>query len=137
MLRALAGLVFLLVASASPALAQTVGPAPILCNQSFEVSQAAVALTKIVSNVANKQISVCGWSVNAGAAAGAAQLETGSGTNCGTNTAALTPPIALGINGVYVDHPPYAWTSLPRGTDLCLVTTGTGPTAVTVYYGVY
>lgn len=116
--------------------AQTVGPPPILCNQSFEVSQAATALTKIVSNVSGKQISFCGWAFNSGAATSAAQLEYGSGTNCGTSTTALTPSIALGINGAYVDHSTYASLSLAQGTDLCLVTTGTGPAAVTVYYSI-
>lgn len=136
-MRKLIAALFITLGLTCAASAQTVGPAPILCNQSFQVSQGAVALTKIIANVTNKQISICGWSLNAGAAAGAAQLEIGTGTNCGTSTTALTPSIALGINGVYVDHADYAWTSLPRGTDLCLVTTGTGPTAVMVYYGVY
>jgi len=123
---------------ASAALAQTTaGVQPVYCTQSFQVSQAATALAKIVSNVANKQISICGWSLNAGAATATAQLETGSGTNCGTSTVALTPAVALGINGVLVDHTPTAFQSLNRGNDLCLVTTGTGPMQVTVYYVIY
>lgn len=122
---------------ASAALAQTVGPAPIVCNKTYIVSQAATALTKIVTNTATQQISICGWALNAGAATATAQLKSGTGTNCGTNTASVTPEIDLGINGTYIDHTPYASTSLARSTDLCLVTTGTGPMAVTVYYGQY
>lgn len=133
--RALAGL-FLLLASLSPALAQSVGPAPLYCNLSFAVSQAATGLTKIVSSVSAKQISICGWAFNSGAATSTAQLEFGSGTNCGTNTTALTPVIPLGINGVYIDHTNVASRSLNQGLDLCLVTTGTGPAQVTVYYGI-
>lgn len=121
----------------APAQAQTVGQAPIACNASFEVSQAAVALTKIITHASGKQISICGWAYNTGAAAGTAQLEAGTGTNCGTGTAAVTPAISLAANGVYVDHVPFAATSLTQAQDLCLVTTGTGPSQVTVYYGQY
>jgi hypothetical protein len=130
--------ILLYLGLATAALAQVPsGPQPISCNQTFQVSQAAVALTKIVSNVSGKQISICGWALNAGAAAATAQLETGTGTNCGTGTTALTPAISLGINGVYVDHSTFAFQSLARLNDLCLVTTGTGPMQVTVYFGIY
>lgn len=137
MLRLVAAL-FILIGLASAASAQVpAGPNPIYCNQRFQVSQGAVALTKIVTNVSGKQITYCGWALNAGAATGTAQLQFGSGTNCGTGTTALTPAISLGINGTYVDHPPIGGFSLSRGIDLCLVTTGTGPMQVTVYYGIY
>lgn len=115
----------------------SVGPEAIVCNQVYEVSQGATALAKIVSNATGKQISICGWTFNSGAAASTAQLKTGTGTNCGTSTASLTPSISLPINGLYWDHIPFAFVSLPQGTDLCLVTTGTGPTQVMVYYGIY
>jgi hypothetical protein len=122
-----------LLALACSARAQNIGPGPLYCNASFQVSQGAVALTRIVAAV-GKVISLCGWSVNAGAAAGTAQLEYGTGTNCGTGTIAVTPAYALGINGVLVDHPGAANFSLPQGADLCLVTTGTGPVQLVVYY---
>lgn len=127
---------FLLCLGIAPARAQSVGPAPLYCNSSFQISQAAVALTRIVTNVPNKQISICGWALNTGAAAATAQLESGSGTNCGIGTTALTPAISLGVNGSYIDHTPGASRSLNQSTDLCIVTTGTGPIQVTVYYGV-
>lgn len=125
-----------LVIWAAPAAAQTVGPAPIVCNRVFQVSQAATALARIVAS-GGKQISICGWVFNSGAAASTAQLEVGTGTNCGTGTTALTPAISLPINGTYADHVPNASVSLGTGVDLCLVTTGTGPTQVMLYYGVY
>lgn len=138
MLKLAAALFILLgLTGAASAQAVAVGGPSIACNQSFQVSQAAVALTKIVSSVANKQIAICGWSFNAGAAAATAQLQFGSGTNCGTGTTSLTPAISLGINGIWVDRQAVAWTSLARGIDLCLVTTGTGPAQVTVYYGIF
>lgn len=124
---------FLLSAGAQ---AQT-GASPIACNQVFQVSQAAVALTKIVSGTATQQITLCGWAINGGAATGTAQLKSGTGTNCGTSTATLTPPISMPINGTYVDHNVFAFQSLNQAVDLCLVTTGTGPTQITVYYGLF
>lgn len=126
-------LIGLWLACAVSAHAQNIGPGPLYCNASFQIAQGAVALTKIVT-AGTKVISLCGWSINAGAATGTAALSSGTGTNCGTGTAVVMPVIALGINGVYVDHPALANTSLPQGTDLCLVTTGTGPIAFMVYF---
>lgn len=127
---------FLFLASVSAALAQANGPSQIGCNQVFQVSQAATALTKIVTNISGKQISICGWALNAGAATATAQLEYGTGTNCGTGTTAISPVMSLGINGVLVDHIDYSPLSLPRLNDLCLVTTGTGPMQVMIYYSI-
>jgi hypothetical protein len=121
---------------ASPAFPQGVGPQTLLCNKAFQVSQGATALTKVVSNVPSQQISLCGWALNAGAAAATAQLEYGTGTNCATGTTAITPAISLGVNGTYVDHSTYVNQSVPQLADLCLVTTGTGPMQVTIYYSI-
>lgn len=127
----------LVLLSVAGAWAQSVGPAPILCNKVYQVAQGATALTKIVTGTSTTSISLCGWAVNAGAAAGTAQLEYGTGTNCGTGTTALTPAVSLGVNGSYVDHTVYVAQSLPQNTDLCLVTTGTGPVQIMIYYGQY
>jgi hypothetical protein len=133
-------LLFLLLCFPFPAKGQVVGGQPLICTKTFQVSQGAVALTRIVTGVSGQVISICGWDVNAGAAAGTWQLESGTGTNCGTGTTVITPAYALGINGVQVDHPTYASISLPQltggvTTDLCLVTTGTGPIQFLLYYG--
>jgi hypothetical protein len=107
---------------------------PLICNRTFQISQGAVALTKIIAGVSGQVISLCGWNAGAGAAAGTFQLQSGTGVNCGTGNATVTPIYSLGINGVQVDHSIYASISLPQGNDLCLVTTGTGPTTLIVYY---
>jgi hypothetical protein len=119
---------------ASGAFAQ-VGLAPFACNQIFQVSQAAVSLTKIVT-AGTQVITLCGYTYNTGGAAGTMQLEYGTGTNCATGTKAITPAWSLGVNGVLPDHPGFVTFSLPNGNDLCLVTTGTGPNLVLVYYTV-
>jgi len=125
----------LLLVLTEPAEAQMVGAPSIACNQRFQVSQGAVALTRIVTGTATTSISICGYSSNAGAAAATWQLSFGTGTNCGTGTTAITPVFSLGINGVLVDHNIYAFFTLPQNTDLCLVTTGTGPLQIMVFYG--
>lgn len=132
-MKKLLALVALLLAT--PVAAQPVGPPNINCNKTFQVSQGAVALTQIVAGVAGQSISFCGWTINAGAAAGTAQLQYGTGSNCGTGTTVLTPAYSLAINGVLNDHVAVAHASLPPANALCLVTTGTGPMQIMIYYG--
>jgi hypothetical protein len=132
----------LALASAVPAASQ---PSPgsgqlVICNKTFQVSQGAVALTKIVSGVSGTSINICGYVANAGAAAATFSLSYGTGTNCGTGTTTIVPVFALGINGSIVDHQANANVAIPSvnasavPNDLCLVTTGTGPLAIVVYY---
>lgn len=137
MMKKLALGLFALLLACAPARAQTVGSEAIPCNQSFQVSQAAVALTRIVqanpTGQGNRVVTWCGWAINTTAAA-TAQLEYGTGTNCGTGTTPVTPAYALGVNGVLVDHNAFGSLSLPANNDLCLVTTGTGPAQIQVYF---
>src|SRR6516165_3671987 len=112
----------------SVAHAQVSGPPSALyCNQSFVVSAGATAMTQVVAPVAGRAIHICGFDVNAGAAAGTFQLSTGTGTNCGTNTVNITPAFSLGINGVLSSRNTTVWFSSPQGNALCYVITGTGP----------
>jgi hypothetical protein len=130
----------LVLASAVPAAAQPTSAGGITCNQFFAVSQGAVALTKIISGVANKNISVCGFVFNSGAAASTVGLSYGTGTNCATGTTVWVPVVSLPINGLLVDKGDFASMAVPtvNGSgvpiDLCLVTTGTGPAVVIVHY---
>src|SRR5215813_13951546 len=123
-----------LLLSCGAAQAQPIGPPIIGCNQIFQVTQGAVALTKIVSSVTGKLISLCGWAANGNGAA-TVQLQYGTGTNCGTGTTSLTPAVSLAANTSYSDHPGFVFFSLPSGNDLCLVTTGAGTSNVMVYFG--
>lgn len=128
-------LLFILLglALAAPAFAQNLSPGVLVCNRTFQVSQGAVALTRIIQ-ASGQVISLCGWTINTGAAASTTQFQFGTGTNCGTGTTVLTPAFSLPANFNLVDHPGNANISLPSNNDLCLVTTGAGPTQVLVYY---
>src|SRR5262245_8506605 len=120
--------------------AQIVGGQAVVCNQTFQVSQAAVALTKVISGVAGKTINICGFTIAAGAATGTFSLSYGTGTNCGTGTTTVIPIISLAINGNVTDHVPFAHIGIPAVNasavpiDVCVVTTGTGPTSIILYY---
>ena len=120
--------------------AQPIGGQQIICSKTFQVNQGAVALTKIISGIAGQNISICGFVADAGAASGAFSISYGTGTNCGTGTTTVIPVITLAITAGLTDHVPFANISIPSTNssgvvnDVCLVTTGTGPTSVLIYY---
>jgi hypothetical protein len=116
---------------------QQVGPPALYCNRSFVVSAGATSITQIVAPVATQAIHICGYDINAGAAAGTFQLTVGTGTNCNANTAQVTPVFSLGINGVLSSRNTTAWYSTPQGYQLCYTITGTGPVGAVVSYGQY
>lgn len=127
-----------LVLYGGPAYPQASGPpAAIFCNKSFVVSAGATAITQIVALVSGQAIHICGYDINAGAAAGTFQLTVGTGSNCGTNTTNVTPAFSLGINGVLSSRNTSVWYSSPAGYALCYTITGTGPVNAVVSYGQY
>jgi hypothetical protein len=131
----LAGLLALLCGG--PANAQTVGPPALYCNKSFVISVGATSLVQVVAAVPGQAIHICGYDLNAGAAAATFQLTVGTGTNCSTNVTNVTPVFTLGVNGVLVSRPGDVWFSSIQGAQLCYVTTGTGPLNAVVSYGQY
>ena len=133
-MKRLSAALLLYLGLASAALAQSTISTPAFCNKTFQVSQGAVALTKVVSGVAAQSIQLCGWAAAAGAATGTFSLSYGTGTNCGTGTTTVQPIVSLAINGNYIDHVAFVNIVLPVANDLCLVTTGTGPTSIIIYY---
>ena len=123
-----------LLFGAEPALSQGAGAQVVPCGRSFTVTGGATPITQQIAGVAGQSIHVCGYAINAGAAAGTFQLTVGTGTNCGTNTLNITPVYSLGVNGVLVDRTVSAWYSSPSGYSLCYTITGTGPMNVLVTY---
>jgi hypothetical protein len=124
----------LLYGCGEPAKAQTVGPPALYCNKSFVVSAGATSQAQVVAAVAGQSIHICGYDINAGAAAGTYQLTVGTGVNCNANTVNVTPVFSLGINGVLVSRAPI-WFSSAQGAQLCHTITGTGPINAVVSYG--
>ncbi len=126
-------LLFLLLSLCS-AFAQATDRTPAYCNRFFQINQAASAITKVISGVASQQIQVCGWALSSGAATSNAFLSSGTGSNCGTSGATFYPLVTLGAAGSYVDHVPFVNQAAPTGQDICLTTTGTGPTSIIIYF---
>jgi hypothetical protein len=126
-----------------PALSQQAGAQQVYCGRSFTVSAGATSITQAVAGVVGQTIAVCGYEINAGAAAGTFQLTAGTGTNCNTNTVNITPVYTLGINGVLASRLPNAFYSTPIpvppavGYSLCYTITGTGPINALVTYHQY
>lgn len=121
-----------LVLTAADALAQQMYQSQTLACQ-FAASVNASAAAKLVSGVAGKQIYICGYVLNAGAAASTFQFQFGTGTNCGTGTTSIGPQYSLGTNGVLVDRAPYLnGMAAPAGNDLCVAPSAAS--AVTLYY---
>jgi hypothetical protein len=133
-LLAIAGLL-LLFSCGEPAKSQTAGPSAVYCNKEVVVSAGATSITQVVAAITGQAIHICGYDINAGAAAGTYQLTVGTGTNCNANTVNVTPVFTLGINGVLVSRPGNAWFSSAQGAQLCHTITGTGPINAVVSYG--
>lgn len=114
--------------------AQPVGaPNEIVCNRVNNSSSGATVITAVAA-VANRSISICGYSAHGGAAAGTFQLLGGQGATCGTQTVTITPVVPLPINVSVVDRIDHAWVTLPILSNLCVSITGTGPVGYNIYY---
>jgi len=123
-----------LLLGCQPSSAQQAGGQPVYCSRSFQVSAGATSITQIVAPVTGQSVHICGFTVNAGAAAGTFQLTVGTGTNCNANTVNITPIWALGIDGVLDSRTPTAFYSSPQGYALCYDLTGTGQVGALVTY---
>jgi hypothetical protein len=129
--------VALVLLSTTRALGQSIGPGPAYCGKSFFVSAGATAMTQQVAPVAGARVVICGYVLNAGAAAATFLLSYGTGSNCGTGTTALTPTFSLPINGVVANRGVTVGEATAVGSALCYTITGTGPMNAVVYYDQY
>jgi hypothetical protein len=68
------------------------------CDSSALLSMSTATTTQAIALVAGKSIYICGFVVNAGGAT-TARLVQGTGTNCGTGQANLTPAFNLATGG--------------------------------------
>jgi len=111
----------------------------IYCNNQYATSglSGPVAQTKIVSGAPGKIVSVCGWNIaNTGGAAVTITFQGGSGTNCGTATAASGLGVTVANGQQNIDHLASSIASLITGHDLCWTITGTGTVNATIYFAI-
>ncbi|MFA6267670.1 MAG: hypothetical protein WC670_18380 [Pseudolabrys sp.] len=127
-LRFAAVIAALLVGFAAPALAQ-VG-----CDQSASYDASTNGATRLVTGDSVNRVYVCGFTIVAGGTA-TVGLVTGTGTNCATGQAALTPSWSMVAQTVVPDSSP-AWRGLlaAPGLDVCIKTNAGVAVQAIVYF---
>ena len=125
-------LLLLVLLLSIPADAQQ-GPA---CGQNAVVNAQGAATVKLVADPSgNARVYVCGWNLNAGAAASAFQFQGGTGAACAGGNAIVSGTYNLAINGSNTDTSAIArGMATAPGAGLCMVVTGAGPLNGNVYY---
>ncbi len=113
------------------AYAQPVSPyGEVQCDATANYTASVQQLTELVALNASARIYVCGYVFNTGATASSVGLSRGTGTNCGTGTAALVSPLIMPANTTIVVQN-IKGLVVPAGQALCLnVATGTTPPIV-------
>jgi hypothetical protein len=107
------------------------------CDSSAQVTVSSGSTTEIVALVASRRIRVCSYQVTGGNTNTTGTFVQGTGTNCGTGTANLSPSFTMLANYGYTRGSGigelFATTA---GNALCLTSSG-GATAVWVSYAIY
>lgn len=115
--------------------AQQVGQ--LACSQNAQYDASTNGSTRIfTAGVSSaRQIYICDFIINVGAVATNVQFQSGTGTNCGTGTANVTPLFVLPVAGQLIDTAGI-WRGLtvPAGKDLCVFTSAGNPVQVIVYF---
>jgi hypothetical protein len=108
--------------------------AAIECNQSASYDTNTSGSTKIVSGASKTVIYICGYTIVSGGTANVS-LKSGTGTNCGTGTAAVTPAYSMvAQNRVSDDSPVWRGLLVPTGQDLCINSSAGVAIQAIVYY---
>lgn len=105
------------------------------CNQSAFYDAATSGLTQIIPAPSASQVTyICGYTISS-TAAESVNLDQGTGTNCGTGTAELTPVNAFVAKTTIGDASSVfrGLKSLP-GQAVCINTSGAGQVGAIVYY---
>lgn len=71
------------------------------CDQSAQAAIAATATTQLVALVSGRRVRVCSYQISAANSTSTAQFVEGTGTNCGTGTANLSPAFNMAANSGY------------------------------------
>ncbi len=136
MLKALAGLALLLLASVSPALAQQsiVVPATMA---SVPINISTATTTQLVAGIAGKSIYVTQWNAVAGGT-GNITFEYGTGVACGTGTTVLTGAYNLIAQvGAVVGVGNGAVLVVPSGASLCILSSAAVQISGSLAYAIF
>ena len=108
--------------------AQVGPPNQPLCNATAVFTGTGAAAT-VVTAPANQRAYLCGWHITNTAATGTFQIQSGTGSNCGTNTANITPSMSVTNTAPSADHIEFAYANTAIAGQFCVnatVTTVTG-----------
>lgn len=114
-------------------LAQPVGPPnEIWCNRTG-LAASGPATVLVVTGVAARTVSICGWIASATAAA-TVQIISGTGATCGTGTVNITAAHAIPAGASLSYASGAAWSSAATAANVCAIVGGTGPVQLTLMY---
>lgn len=108
-------------------LAHAQGTSTGTCSGQAAITVSAAGTTQIVPAVTGQQIRICHLSLSSSVAI-TVQLVSGTGSNCGTGTANITGTYQ-NVATFSITPGPVAGPFAPSGAAVCLVITGTSPTA--------
>lgn len=129
MVRFLSFLASFLILMVTPAHAQRA------CDRaSFVDAIGATPATEFVAAVDGQRVYVCGVVLTATGNAAGFRLISGTGTNCGTDTANVTQLYQLPNGGSLVNRIAFVGPSTPINHALCATVVGTGTINATVYW---
>jgi hypothetical protein len=114
-------------------LAQPVGPPnEIWCNRTG-LAASGPATVLVVTGVAARTTTLCGWIASATAAA-TMQVITGTGATCGTGTVNITAAHAIPAGASLSYASGAGWYSAATAANVCVIVGGTGPVQLTLVY---
>jgi hypothetical protein len=114
-------------------LAQPVGPPnEIWCNRTAQATSGP-ATVSVVTGVAARSTTICGWIASATAAA-TVQVISGTGATCGTGTVNVTAAHAIPAGGVQNYGGNSGFFSAATAANVCVIIGGTGPVQLTLVY---
>jgi len=104
------------------------------CNRSVVYDASTSGSTKLITGATGKSIYVCGFHMFSGGTVNV-KLVYGTGTNCGTGTAGLTPAYQFTAQTGIVDSSPL-WRGIlaPAAKDLCINASGGVAMQALVFY---
>lgn len=121
-----------LFALSLPARAGDAGP--VWCTQAVSYDSAAIQTLKVITGTTGDSVYICGWDSN-NTATGTFQLVSGTGANCVTNQAVLTPVWTFPASGSFVvDGAIWKGIKVDKNIDVCVKTTIAVGTQLQIHY---
>ena len=112
--------------------------AQVLCASHAFYDASTNGSTKIITGAAGKDVLICGVMVNVGSTATNVKLVEGTGTNCGSGTASMTPAYQIAANG-NAGFLTWVWTGLKTATagdDVCINASAGNAVQADVWYAI-